>query len=74
MAVIEAMGWIATAIAISGVVLNNRRRRECFLLWIVSNGLTLVIHLAAGIWSLAVRDALFFALAIEGLIRWRRTP
>ena len=69
---IEAAGVVATLVAITGVVLNNRRRRECFYLWLVSNSLTLAIHVAAGIWSLAVRDAVFLGLAVDGLIRWNR--
>jgi nicotinamide riboside transporter PnuC len=68
---IELVGTVATVIAVAGVLLNNRRRRECFYLWIVSNALTLGVHVAAGVWSLAVRDGIFFVLAVEGLLRWR---
>ena len=67
---IEPASWIATAIAIVGVILNNRRRRECFYLWLCSNGLTLVIHLHAGLWALAVRDGVFWCLAVHGLAVW----
>lgn len=69
---IEAIGAAATAIAICGVVLNNRRRRSCFVLWLVSNSLTLAIHVAVGVWSLVARDAVFLLLAVEGLYRWRK--
>lgn len=72
MSVIELVGILSTAIAIVGVVLNNRRLRACFVLWLASNAMTLGIHVSAGIWSLAVRDAIFFALAIEGMYRWKR--
>jgi nicotinamide riboside transporter PnuC len=68
---IEFFGAVATVIAVAGVVMNNRRRRGCFYLWIVSNALTLGVHVAAGVWSLAVRDGIFFVLAVEGLLRWR---
>lgn len=69
---IEFLGTIATVIAVVGVLLNNRRMRVCFAVWMVSNAITFGIHAAAGIWSLAARDAIFFALAIEGLYRWRK--
>ena len=69
---IEAIGILATIVAVSGVILNNRHRRECFYVWIVSNSLTLGIHVAVGVWSLAVRDVIFLALAVEGLWLWRR--
>jgi len=71
---LETIGLAATALAVTGVVLNNRKRRECFMLWLVSNSLSLAIHLAAGIWSLALRDAIFLALAVEGLWLWRKRP
>ena len=68
----EAIGWCITVIAVAGVVLNNRRRRECFILWMVSNALSAVVHFAAGMWALTCRDAVFFVLAVDGLIRWSK--
>jgi len=67
---IEIIGIISMIFAIAGVILNNRRFRVCFLLWLVSNGLSLVIHAQAGIWSLVIRDGVFFILAVEGWIKW----
>jgi nicotinamide riboside transporter PnuC len=72
--VIEILGWVATVIAVYGVVLNNRRIRSCFWLWLLSNAMSCGIHAYLGVWSLAVRDAVFFALAIHGLVLWRKTP
>ena len=69
---IEAIGTIATVIAVAGVILNNRRLRASFALWWFSNLLTLAIHANAGIWSLALRDLIFFALAVEGWVLWRK--
>lgn len=66
----EIIGIIATTLAVIGVITNNRRLRACFLLWMVSNALTGAIHAQAGIWSLLVRDAIFFVLAIEGWFKW----
>ena len=68
----EAVGWTVTVIAVTGVVLNNRRRRACFVVWMVSNLLSAGLHGYAGIWSLAARDVIFFVLAIHGLICWSR--
>jgi len=67
---IGVIGTIGTVIAIVGVWLNNRRIRICFACWGISNILTLAIHVHAGIWSLALRDAIFLVLAIEGWIKW----
>ena len=66
----ELIGWVAAAIAIAGVMLNNHRLRLCFVLWLASNALSCGLHLAAGMWALSARDACFFALAIHGFLAW----
>jgi nicotinamide mononucleotide transporter len=68
----EIVGGAATVVAVAGVVLNNRHRWQCFVLWLASNSATLAIHVSAGLWSLAARDGIFLALAVEGLVLWRR--
>jgi len=67
---IEIIGTIATVLAVGGVLANNRRLRWCVIAWMVSNSLTLGIHAYMAIWSLAVRDAIFLILAVEGWIKW----
>ncbi len=69
---VEIVGWAVTVIAVAGVVFNNHRRRECFWLWLVSNGLSAAIHLSAGMIALTVRDCVFIVLAVDGLRRWRK--
>ena len=68
---IEIIGTIATVLAVIGVLANNRRLRWCFLVWMVSNGLSMLIHAQAEIVSLFVRDAVFLILAVEGWIMWK---
>ena len=67
---IEITGILTTALAVAGVLTNNRRLRVCFLLWMVSNAFTAGIHAYMGIYSLLVRDVIFFMLAIEGWFKW----
>lgn len=69
---LEWIGWLSTIIAITGVIANNKRKRACFALWWASNLLTLGIHVYSGLAALAVRDALFFALAIHGWFCWSK--
>ena len=72
---LEILGTVATVAAIIGVILNNHRRRTCFIVWLGSNGITLSVHLALGVYSLAARDAAFLALAVHGWFQWgRKTP
>lgn len=69
---IEIIGVISTILAVIGVLANNRRLRWCFLVWMVSNSLSLTIHAYTAIWSLAARDLIFLVLAVEGWIKWGR--
>jgi len=69
---IQALGLIAGTLGVLGVVLNNRKLIACFALWLVSNGISCGIHVHAGLWTLALRDAVFFVLALDGWRRWRR--
>jgi len=66
----ELIGFTAGALAVLGVVLNNHRLRACFIVWLVSNAITAGLHSYAGLWSLAVRDVIFFALAVHGWVKW----
>jgi nicotinamide riboside transporter PnuC len=68
--VTELIGTIVTIAAIVGVWLNNHRRRECFLVWLVTNAASAGIHAYVGVWSLAARDLAFLALAVHGWWRW----
>lgn len=68
----ELIGAVAAFLAIAGVLANNRRRRVCFGLWMVSNALSAALHAQAGLWSLCGRDIVFFVLAVEGWRLWRR--
>lgn len=68
----DRIGWIATVLAVAGVVLNNFRLWPCFLLWIASNGLSAWIHYRTAMRSLMVRDLIFLALAVLGLWQWTR--
>ena len=69
---IEILGVVATVLAVVGVILNNRKIRACFYVWIFSNALCAVIHWQAGVWSLFMRDWIFVGLAIEGVWLWRK--
>ena len=69
---IEVIGWIITVIAVGGVLLNNRRHRACFALWLGSNALSAGVHLSASMYALATRDGIFLLLAVQGWILWGR--
>lgn len=67
---LEILGSIATVLAITGVVFNNRRLIWCFPIWMVSNAISAYLHADAGLVSLLVRDCVFMVLAVDGWWRW----
>ena len=67
----EFIGVITTCLAVLGCKLNNDKLVACFYVWMVSNLLSLGLHWHCGLWSLMCRDAIFIALGIEGIIKWR---
>ena len=68
---IELIGIIATILAVTGTVANNRRLRWCFLVWAVSNSISLAIHVHDTRWCFVLRDAIFIVLAVEGWRMWK---
>lgn len=69
---IEIIGTLALILGVLGAVLNNRKLRVCFIVWVVANILSACVHIGVGVWSLLLRDIVFFVLAIEGFVRWRK--
>lgn len=69
---IEIAGTLTTILAVYGVILNNRKRIGCFYVWLISNLISAGIHLNTATYSLVVRDVIFMALAIEGIVLWRK--
>ena len=67
-------------IAVVGVVLNAKRMTSCFYVWMVSNSISLGLHVYAAMtvgadtWALAGRDVMFLVLAFYGLKSWRKDP
>jgi nicotinamide riboside transporter PnuC len=69
--IIEAVSLLACIIAVAGVVLNNRKMRLCFPLWVASNLLSLAVHLYSWLFGMVLRDIVFIILAVEGWILWK---
>ena len=72
MTVFELFKWITALASLVGVVLNIRKRRECFYVWAATNAAWTVIDAVHGIWSQAILQGLYFCLAVWGIHSWRR--
>ena len=63
--------WILVALGITGVILNNHKRKECFYVWGFTSGCWCAIDWYHGIYSQAVLFAIYFGLAIHGWWKWK---
>lgn len=69
--------WTATAICLTGTVINVKRINWCFVCWAVGEVMWLAYDMRTGNSARAVLDAVGLALAVwgawENLIRRRRS-
>ena len=63
--------WLITILSIMGVVLNVKRVRACFHVWAVTNAAWMVIDITHGLYAQATLFAVYFLLAIWGIVEWR---
>jgi hypothetical protein len=63
--------WLLTVLSLIGVVLNIKKKRSCFVIWAFTNASWAVIDYQAGLHAQAALFAVYFCLAIWGLVEWR---
>ena len=66
----EILGIGALILGVLGCLLNNRKLRICFVVWLISNTLNGIVHFRVDVWSLVIRDIVFSILVIDGWFRW----
>jgi nicotinamide riboside transporter PnuC len=62
--------WIATAASITGVILNIYKKKECFIIWAATNLTWCLRNLYIKEYPQASLFAIYFLLAIWGLVKW----
>ena len=62
---------LITLAAIMGAALNAQGRRAGFAVWIVTNAYFAIHNLRIGETQQAALYAVYFALAVWGLVKWR---
>ncbi len=64
------MSWLVSGISLLATVLNIRRIRVCFLLWLGTNLAWAYCDLAHGLYARAPLDAAYAGLALWGWYAW----
>lgn len=65
------ISWITTVLCLIGSVLNVKKIKLCFVLWLTGNALWLCIDVYNGMWSRAVLDVVQSIITIWGIKEWK---
>ena len=67
------MMWIITFISIVGVVLNIKKRKECFIIWAGTNFAWALYDYLIGAYAQSFLFGIYFCLAIWGIMEWNKS-
>lgn len=65
--------WLIVIVAMLGTVLNVKRDRRGFILWIVSNLALAVINARGGEWAQATLWIVYVVMAVWGWVSWGKS-
>ncbi len=69
---IEMFTWPLAFLTVIGVVLNVKKHRSCFFIWSLTNIFWVIYNYSTGSYAQSAVFAVYFCLAIWGIIRWGR--
>ena len=64
--------WIVTVLAVAGVILNIKKRRECFYVWAFTNTAWMFYDYSIGAVAQSALFAVYVVLALWGIYEWRK--
>lgn len=64
--------WFLAALSILGVILNIRKDRRGFMLWMLTNAAWAFVDFRHGLYAQGTLFALYFVLSFWGWIRWQK--
>ena len=64
--------WFTTAASLIAVILNIRKHRACFAIWLGTNLSWKVIDFTHEIYGQALLQLTYAGLSVWGLLEWRR--
>ena len=64
--------WVVSFMSIVGVILNIKKMRVCFWIWLFTNAAWMVVDFIIGMYAQAFLFFVYTILAIYGLYEWRK--
>jgi len=65
------MFWLLTILSLIGVIFNIKKKRICFLIWMCTNFLWMIIDFKKGIPEQGCLFAIYTGLAVWGWFSWK---
>ena len=66
------IAYFVTLCSIIGTVANSLQKRWCFWVWICTNTFWCIYNIVSGSYAQALLYAFNFAMAIIGLVKWKK--
>jgi len=63
--------WVLTMFSLVGVILNIYKVQWCFWIWAGTNFSWMLVDFYRGIYAQAALFAVYFFLAIWGIVKWK---
>jgi len=64
--------WVATFLSIIGAILNARRLKCGFYLWLAANGMWLTFSLRRGLYGASLMWFVYSCICVWGIICWTK--
>ncbi|MEW5772979.1 MAG: nicotinamide mononucleotide transporter [Thermodesulfobacteriota bacterium] len=74
METLDVFTWLLTCTSVTAVVLNIKKKRVCFLVFLAANSGWIAVNLLKGIPAQATLFVIYSGLSLWGFIEWGRNP
>jgi nicotinamide riboside transporter PnuC len=66
--------WLLTCLSVTGVILNVKKRRLCFVFFVVANMGWIAVNVHKEIYAQAFLFVVYTCLSVWGFVEWTRNP
>ena len=63
--------WLVTGASLTGTILNIKKKRICFIIWLITNSIWCIYDFKIGAYPQSALFFIYVILAIWGIIEWR---
>lgn len=70
---IRNLMWIVTGASIIGTILNIKKQRICFIIWLFTNSLWMIYDYSVGSYAQSALFMVYVGLAVWGITEWRKS-